>query len=41
MDVYHFVANNPGTVAVEMDLRRPWEHGGTPGRAIHVTVNVH
>jgi predicted secreted protein len=41
MDVYHFVASNPGTVVVEMDLRRPWEHGGAPGRAIHVTVNVH
>jgi predicted secreted protein len=40
VDVYHFAANGPGTVVVEMDLRRPWEHGAAPGRAIHVTVNV-
>jgi|SRR5579883_2958788 len=39
-DVYHFQAVAPGSTPVEMDYARPWEHG-TPGKAIHVTVNVH
>jgi predicted secreted protein len=40
MDVYRFVAVNPGSAAVEMDLKRPWGNQ-PPARAIHVTVNVH
>jgi predicted secreted protein len=40
MDVFHFMANAPGTAAVEMDLKRPWGNQ-PPGRVIHVTVNVH
>jgi inhibitor of cysteine peptidase len=39
-DVYHFQAVAPGSTPVEMDYARPWEHGA-PGKAIHVTVNVH
>jgi predicted secreted protein len=39
-DVYHFLANAPGTAAVEMDLKRPWGNQ-PPGRVVHVTVNVH
>ncbi len=39
-DVYHFQAVAAGSTPVEMDYVRPWEHG-TPGKAIHVTVNVH
>ena len=40
VDVYHFAAANPGTTTVEMSLKRPFG-SGTPGRVIHVTVNVH
>jgi predicted secreted protein len=40
MDVFHFMANAPGTAAVEMDLKRPFG-SAPPGRVIHVTINVH
>jgi predicted secreted protein len=40
MEVYHFLANAPGTAMVEMDLKRPFG-SQPPGRVIHVTVNVH
>ncbi len=40
MEVYHFLANTPGTAMVEMDLKRPFG-SQPPGRVIHVTVNVH
>jgi predicted secreted protein len=39
-EVYHFLANAPGTAVVEMDLKRPWGNQ-PPGRVIHVTINVH
>jgi predicted secreted protein len=40
MDVYHYMAANPGTANVEMDLKRPWGNQ-PPARSIHVVVNVH
>jgi len=40
MDVFHFMANNPGSAMVEMDLRRPFGNA-PPGRVVHFTVNVH
>jgi predicted secreted protein len=40
LEVYHFLANAPGTAVVEMDLKRPWGNQ-PPGRVIHVTINVH
>jgi predicted secreted protein len=40
VDVYHFLAGNPGTAVVEMDFKRPWGNQ-PPVRAIHVTVTVH
>jgi predicted secreted protein len=40
MEVYHFLANAPGTAMVEMDLKRAFG-SQPPGRVIHVTVNVH
>lgn len=40
MEVFHFLANAPGTAMVEMDLKRPWGNQ-PPGRVIHVTINVH
>lgn len=40
MDVFRFMANNPGTAMVEMDLKRPFGNA-PPGRVVHVTVNVH
>jgi predicted secreted protein len=40
MDVFHFLANAPGTTVVEMDLKRPFG-SQPPGRVVHVTVNVH
>jgi predicted secreted protein len=39
-EVYHFLANAPGTVVVEMDLKRAFGNA-PPGRVVHVTVNVH
>jgi predicted secreted protein len=39
LDVYRFVATGPGTVTVEMDLRRPWGHE-PPAKTWRVTVNV-
>jgi predicted secreted protein len=41
VDVYRFVAQHPGSTAVEMDLQRPWTKNAPPARAIHVLVNVH
>jgi predicted secreted protein len=40
LDVYHFLANAPGTAVVEMDLKRAFG-SQPPGRVIHVTINVH
>jgi predicted secreted protein len=40
LEVYHFLANAPGTAVVEMDLKRAFGNQ-PPGRVIHVTVNVH
>lgn len=40
VDVFHFLANAPGTTVVEMDLKRPWGNQ-PPGRVVHVTVKVH
>ena len=40
MDVYRFMAQNPGSAVVEMDLKRPWGNQ-PPGRVVHVTINVH
>lgn len=40
MDVFRFVAQSPGTATVEMDLKRPWEHGAAPGRSVRVTIHV-
>lgn len=40
MDVYHFLAANPGSAVVEMDLKRPWGNA-PPARVVHVTINVH
>lgn len=39
-DVYHFVAGNPGTTTVEMDLKRAFG-SAPPARVIHVTINIH
>jgi predicted secreted protein len=41
IDVYRFVAQHPGSTAVEMDLQRPWTKNAPPAKAIHVLVNVH
>jgi predicted secreted protein len=40
LDVFRFVANNPGTALVEMDLRRAFGNA-PPGRVVHFTINVH
>jgi predicted secreted protein len=40
LEVFHFLANAPGTAVVEMDLKRPFGNA-PPGRVIHVTINVH
>ena len=39
LDVYRYVARHSGTVTVEMDLVRPWEHG-PPAKTLRVTVTV-
>lgn len=40
LDVLRFAAQGPGTVVVQLDLKRPW--GDEPAaRTIKVTVNVH
>jgi predicted secreted protein len=39
MDVYHFTAENSGSTALEMSLKRPFGTGA-PARAIRVTVRV-
>jgi predicted secreted protein len=40
MAVFRFVANNPGSAVVEMDLKRPFGNA-PPGRVVHFTINVH
>jgi len=40
MDVYHFVAQNPGSAQVEMDYKRAFG-SAPPGRVVHVTIHVH
>jgi predicted secreted protein len=40
LDVYRFAARAPGTTAVTLELRRPWEQDAPPARSFHVTVRV-
>ncbi len=40
LEVFHFLAGAPGTVTVEMDLKRAFG-SAPPARVVHVTLNVH
>jgi predicted secreted protein len=40
-DVFRFTAQSPGSTAVEMGLKRPFDPSGPAARTLHVTVNVH